>query len=216
MGSLQINAATDVRRPYRDQRSIEATMVRGTVKATEGQSDKMRFKEGMRRIGLLVSVLGLCVGCYFSYEPFRELQRKVSDNAKFHRLLSARDVQSAIAIVKSRHKYAYTAGSRRYDFSALYGPIYWSGDDPPTSDQIDAIHSNGYAISTAEVKAVSFESDGKTVSYLTRRDGSVLFDHGSPSASEYLFIGLPLIGFLVPWVVIKCVVWVYSGFVESK
>ena len=148
----------------------------------------MNLREGTRRLALLLGVAGVIVGGLASYV---ELQTALEQRARHNRFegLVASDV------VKQERK-------------SLAG---WVSIDPKTGERIhwDQLVNKG------GIKTIHWTEDNQIES-IVPEDGQALYPTPAPAAGTYLLITLfPILGFFIPWGVIRAIGWVGVGFTQS-
>lgn len=175
----------------------------------------------MARLGIALGVLGLCVGSYMAYlAGTKVLKQRRDANDEQLRLTEAAELVFAYAMnningeeakILLRLKERYPDGvPRRILISEVATMVYDKAKDPSASND------NHRAV----ISALSREfPDGITEEILVRK-----FYRGTPGAQAELLLNppalidyltpfvLPVIGFVVPWGLIRGLTWVISGF----
>jgi hypothetical protein len=123
-------------------------------------------KEGMRRLGLVLGIVGVAVSAaLFSYPKLRDLEHNRIEHNEFERLRSSASVQQEITVIQNSYshpgKYIYTTTKDRYGgliikHSTADKPavprlkitdhitgetaiVEWEGDKPPTNKEANHI-----------------------------------------------------------------------------
>ena len=146
------------------------------------------LREGTRRLALLLGVAGAIAGGFASY---LELQTLTSQRARHDRF----EIQANSDAVQQDRK----------DFLAG-----WVSIDHKTGERIQwdqQVDKDG-------IKTIHWTKDNEIES-IEAEDGQTLYPTPAPSAWLYLLIALfPVLGFLIPWGVVRSVGWVGAGFVQ--
>ena len=148
----------------------------------------MNLKEGTRRTALLLGVVGALLGGFLSYLELNSVMEQRARNYRFERLVNS-------DVVRQEHKKIAD----------------WKTIDPKTGERIqweDQVDQGG-------IKTIQWSTDNEVESIVTE-DGQMLYPTVAPSAWEYLWIPLfALLGFFIPWGVVRAIGWVVAGFVKD-
>ena len=178
----------------------------------------MNFKEGMRRVGIVLGVLGGITGGVFGYS---ELQNAWALHTRFKRLQALPVMHDVAAAIKAYPEFTSIRPIRPVYTIEPPGwePVFEarkSGDldkiaDPDTEITVDAKNSE-------PVKAVNVDKNGAissvelTTGERVHREPDTFKAHSALAARLLLPFCYPVIGFLFPWATIRALVWVGSGF----
>jgi hypothetical protein len=151
------------------------------------------FKEGTRRLALLLGVAGAIYGGFLSYGELQSIAEQRASYIKFEQLTSspvAEQAQNSIRLACTQDPTDKQCGDDRY---------------PPMSE----VNSGG-------IKTIYWSKDYK-VQLFQMDDGQNLFPTAAPAAWDYLLVVLlPVIGFLIPWGAVRAIGWVLAGFIHSS
>lgn len=168
----------------------------------------MNVMEGMRRLALLLGVVGAIFGGIFSYVEFQNLLNQKARHDRFEQLANSDVVQ--------RERKAMSESEGRILFRAPDGTERWVLKDEKDA----ALRSGGVVIDDGETATIngsgiiSFRWDSNyRVESIETGDGQILYRTPAPNRWHYLFAAiLPLFGFALPWGLIRAVAWVGAGF----
>jgi hypothetical protein len=188
----------------------------------------MNVKEGMRRLALLVGVLGATLGCFASYVVLRDALAARARHKAFE-LLATSDVVQELRkmatvdygafVKKYRWQVDYDALAKKYggqpvppkggkqqiDFSK-YDPEPWEPDATPIS----------FGVNKGGIKTIHWTKD-LGVESIETEDGATLYPTPAPTRWRYLLAAIfPLLGFAVPWGSVRALAWVGVGFLERS
>jgi len=89
-------------------------------------------------------------------------------------------------------------------------PCFVPDDDP------NAFYYTPSKLNSGEIKTLHFDENHE-ISTIETQNGQTLYPTPAPSAWLYLLIALfPLLGFFIPWGIIRAIGWVGAGFVASS
>jgi len=164
----------------------------------------------MRRTTVVICVLGFGVGCLGAFRNLNPLFQRRDQHKEFHALASSATVQSELAKVKSSKKFSATSsitGEKRI--------VFWSGEQPPTAQDVERIVADGYPVRADQIQAVGLDYEG-TLVFLRKQNGETVWDAIAPTTPEYWSLAVfPLLGFITPLVILKTVLWMGAGFSSS-
>jgi len=183
----------------------------------------MNLKEGTWRLALLLGVVGAIFGGLLSFFQCQSIMRQREDHQRFQQLASS-------AIVGKARKACFGPGNQN-DWIDV--PI---GTNAPQRPVLDP--ASGEPVATNEafcfwptnesnavdyILAESNSSSLKTVHFKNRELASIettekhtYYPTPAPSAWMYAEIALlPLLGFCLPWSIVRAIGWVVAGFVAS-
>jgi predicted small secreted protein len=148
----------------------------------------MNLREGTRRLALLLGAAGAIIGGVFAYAQLQSTMRQRADHKQFEQLANSDAVQQD-----------------RKDFLAG-----WVSIDSKTGERIQWDQQ----VDKGGIKTIHWTKDNEIES-IEAEDGQTLYPTPAPSAWLYLLIALfPVLGFLIPWGVVRSVGWVGAGFVQ--
>jgi hypothetical protein len=203
----------------------------------------MNFREGFRRTGILLGILGACAGAVLTYATAPPAWRAWREHKKFESLLTTTTVRKATgASWFARHSpgkdkwkscddepngkwpQGYKTMGPCYETSAAdKGRLHW------TDDGVGATVWNGETTVMLRLESfapqpnpdgianIRYDANG-SVTLLELATGDVLVKTPSPPyfVETLVPFSFPIIGFLLPWGVMKSISWVASGFTTSK
>jgi len=145
----------------------------------------MNAREGFRRLGLVLGVIGFLGGAIAGYIFFDDIWQQRARYKAFSSLVNSPEVKS--------------------------NPPSFFGGNPV----FDKEHPSKLGI-----RVIQYDNsqDGKPaqVAAFEMEDGTFLYKGEGPTVLSYLLpFAFPIIGFLVPWGVIKLLVWVGAGFAKQ-
>lgn len=189
----------------------------------------MNAKEGLRRLGLLLAVLGALAGCVGSLIYLADVLGDRDHAKRFQELARTywRVVQqtpitlgekSSIASQLPVPKLGPTPPKGFENYQAIpYSQIQtppgyqeYQGKPPQQQDAArkEALRRNG-------IDEWYFENEGK-LSYIKATDGTTVYAATEPVWSYLLLPVFPVLGFIIPWGAVRLVTWVGSGFFQSS
>jgi hypothetical protein len=149
----------------------------------------MNLREGTRRLALLLGIVGVIAGGFFSYLFIQDAMGQRARHNKFEQLANS-------DVVRQERK--SQAG--------------WVSIDPKTGERIPWKQ----LLDKGGIKSISWTEDNEIES-IEAEDGQTLFPTPAPSAWTYLLIALfPILGFFIPWGVIRAIGWVGAGFLTTS
>lgn len=197
----------------------------------------MNLKEGTRRLALLLGAAGALFGGFVSYLQLQSVLQQRASHVKFERLANSDVIQQArksIEVSESRPprntgvpfnpNAPYTSASEsapaKFDWSAVR--------ICPSESPRQHLDDNGNPIAAKAdltgcytemdrggIKTIHWTKDLKAESIETD-DGQTLYPTPAPGAWSYILVAvLPLLGFLLPWGVVRAIGWVGAGFVAG-
>jgi len=186
----------------------------------------MDFKEGTRRLALLLGVVGAILGGFASYVELRPVMRDRADHQMFEQLGNSPAVQQA------RDSYL-PPWQRHWKVPPKPGDVVVQNQpqqSPVKKDFLDgATRIDGaqnpqenlppgwtqYApseLNSGGIKTVYWTGNLEVASIETT-DGETLYPTPVPSLWLYLLITiLPVLGFFIPWGATRAIGWVGAGF----
>jgi hypothetical protein len=164
----------------------------------------MNLREGTRRLALLLGLVGLIVGGFFSYLVLQSVMSQRADHQRFEGLADSSVVEQAR---KERFGPWDAAGSPIQPFDPKQP--YCIADHDRNELDYSASEPNSSGIRT-----VHFEN--REIASIDTTDGQTLYPTPAPSAWLYLLIALwPVLGFFIPWGATRAIGWVAAGFVAG-
>jgi predicted membrane chloride channel (bestrophin family) len=150
----------------------------------------MNFREGTRRLALLLGVAGAILCCLFSLTQLQSLIRQRAEQKRFEKLANSQVVQQD-----------------RYDLLA--------DCVKQTTPKLDLSAGLSSHLHKDGIDTITW-SNGCQISSITTEDGETVYPTPAPGAWSYVLIAvLPLLGFFIPWAVVRAIGWVGAGFVAS-
>lgn len=179
----------------------------------------MNFREGTRRLALLLGVAGLLFGCFVSYLQVQSTMRQRAEHQRFEHLANSQiakqdrvEIQQFIPTPTEDgpvtmtgpdgKTYHFPEGTNKESATAYFG---LEGKGPHSSAIDDPIHKDG-------IEVIHWTKN-LNVASIDTQDGQTLYPTPAPGAGSYLLICiLPLLGFFIPWGAIRAIGWVGAGF----
>jgi hypothetical protein len=194
----------------------------------------MNFREGMRRIGRTVGVLGALLTGYVAFWAFSDLTVQRSAQAEFQSLLSlprTQEIARRISTDKIVDTYIelppQPPSLKKFfvdpDFQKL-GPQekkdFLSHLSDAELEQLKTQYQDLMVPGAAKsdnppIKQIRVNEKSE-IEWFTLFDGKVVRRTSAPSGLLYLLYP-PIVaaGFLLPWGVVRLVTWIFSGFLGS-
>jgi hypothetical protein len=148
----------------------------------------MNLREGTRRLALLLGAAGAIIGGVFAYAQLQSTMRQRADHKQFEQLANSDAVQQD-----------------RKDFLAG-----WVSIDSKTGERIQwdqQVDKDG-------IKTIHWTKDNEIESIETE-DGQTLYPTPAPGVWSYFLIAiLPMLGFFIPWGVVRAIGWTLAGFIQ--
>ena len=152
----------------------------------------MNLREGTRRLALIVGITGACLGCIASYSELKTVRDLSAHHAEFERL---------------------TAG---FANAKLAQQMRRDAEHDPSDNSITPDCCGIEEIFSDKIRILSMTHQACTP-LLPRSGRKLLIRTPAPGAGSYALIAaLPILGFLLPWGVIRAVGWVLAGFVQPS
>jgi len=201
----------------------------------------MNLREGTRRLALLLGVVGTIFGGFASYVELQTTLAQRTRHNRFEQLAASEVVQherkcrqagilsgcpdnisDLVFTPKSQIK-GLPAGAELRPISGLplQKPQRTFQIDPKTGERIQA--APDFIPDTSQIPSVVMKNGIKAVNWnhdygvesIETEDGQTLYSTLAPSAWLYLLIVLfPVLGFFIPWGVVRSIGWVGAGFVQ--
>jgi hypothetical protein len=182
----------------------------------------VNLREGTRRLALLLGVMGAIAGGFASYVELQSVLNQRECHDRFERLAASEVVQQE----RTCRSLGYDSGCSQVKLPSDYTldkpkqGKYTDADiaEPSQTDDFSdiakplpsKINAGGIGIiNWNHGKAYAIES-------IETEDGQILYSTPAPNRWLYLFAAiLPLLGFALPWGLIRAVEWVGAGFFTS-
>jgi hypothetical protein len=146
----------------------------------------MNAREGLRRIGLVAGVLGASLGAVVSYGSINDIIQEKVSAATFRSLASS-------AIVREQLR----------EFKAIKPPPGYEFYEPGT------VNVNKGGIKTIHL------GDKLEITSIDTQDGAKLIKPVPVGFWSYVLpVIFPVVGFLIPWGVVRTATWVGAGFLS--
>jgi hypothetical protein len=148
----------------------------------------MNLREGTRRLALLLGAAGAIIGGVFAYAQLQSTMRQRADHKQFEQLANSDAVQQD-----------------RKDFLAG-----WVSIDSKTGERIQWDQQ----VDKGGIKTIHWTKDNEIESIETE-DGQTLYPTPAPGVWSYFLIAiLPMLGFFIPWGVVRAIGWTLAGFIQ--
>jgi hypothetical protein len=174
----------------------------------------LNLREGTRRLALLLGVVGAILGGFASYT---ELQTVLNQRARHNRF--AQLAASSVAEQARKNCFESSAPSEHQPWEKYQPPLPkgFIPDNPPYCfSPINDPNTFDYTpseLNSGGIKTVHFEN--REIASIEPQDGQTLYPTPAPATWLYLLIALfPVLGFLIPWGVVRSIGWVGAGFVQ--
>jgi len=149
----------------------------------------MNLREGTRRLALLLGIVGIIAGGFFSYLFLQDALDQRARHNKFEQL-----ADSGVSQKERKNQ------------------VGWVSIDPKTGERIPW----NQQVDKGGIKTIHW-TDANEIGSIETEDGQTLYPTPTPAAWEYLLVALfPIFGFFVPWGAIRAIGWVGAGFKESS
>lgn len=187
----------------------------------------MNVKEGMRRLALLVGVIGTALGCFASYTVLHDAMRARARYKTFERLATSDVVQQERkswglakipvnydALAKEDCAIDLSAGFNRQDAQKYLAARAKHCDEH--QDPFAAIAKPFSEVNRGGIKTITWTKDLRVESIETE-DGTTVYPAPAPTLWPYLLAAIfPVLGFFVPWGSVRVLTWVGVGFFEKS
>lgn len=188
----------------------------------------MNIKEGTRRLGVVLGILGGAAGVYIGYAQEQPLWKARAAHSRLESVMAlptmqkvakaARDYQNDWFVRNAPHPF-----SGRVDYGALATLPRGYVLDPPAkkdifdtveNEQLERTESILVSVNLDGIKQVTVDKTG-IVSSVELSSGELIVRVDPPPLRAYLVLLLyPVIGFLIPWGALKTITWIATGFVK--
>jgi hypothetical protein len=169
----------------------------------------MNLREGTRRLALLLGVVGTIFGGFASYMELQTVQNQRARHNRFEQLTNSPVVKQARKSCFENSAMPDKRPSVEFDRDGKLIPPYCLipiNDERATDYAPSELNSGG-------IKTVHFQN--REIASIEPQDGQTLYPTPAPATWLYLLIALfPVLGFLIPWGVVRSVGWVGAGFVQ--
>ena len=203
----------------------------------------MNFKEGMRRVGILLGVIGAIIGGVASFEEASRVWRQHVANRQFERALAVPAVQkiptSARTAAIAPEQGVSVTKQRGNPWDRPVAPSvkedWFEANKPKEAEtgsrerhmakpwekyqqrwwENDPIVQGTVQVNAGGINSVTI--DGGLVSTIELSTGESVQRTASPALYAYFQPLLyPLLGFFLPWGAIRALTWIGVGFFEPK
>ena len=147
---------------------------------------RMNLREGMRRVGMVLGLIGFCVGSFVAYDYITPLLRQATEAREYQAQLRVQGTESP-----KRGTGKYKADLSKYGTVTTAGPAHEGPARQQRDSAGDAAQKSSADLYPTFSKIPSFWQ------YLPA-------------------LAFPLLGFLMPWGAIKALTWIGTGFVTSS
>jgi len=174
----------------------------------------------MRRLALLLGVVGAILGGFSSYLELQPVLRQRANHKRFEQLTNSPLIQQARtscfgSVAQSEHGpwEDYQPQQKNLPplpIGAKLVPPYCIGaiSDPNEGDYTPS-ESN-----SSGIKTVHFQN--REIQSIDTQDGQTFYPTPAPAWWMFLLIAIfPVVGFFIPWGVVRSIVWVGAGFAQS-
>jgi hypothetical protein len=164
----------------------------------------MNVKEGMRRLALFLGAVGVIIGGFGSYAELQSILNQRERHDKFERLANSDVVQQ----------------ERKCRLLGFYSGCFQLPPLPPgatldkpgfTVEEPDGRPADS-EVNKEGIKAIHWTKN-YAVESIETEDGQTFYPAPAPNRWLYLLAAIfPLLGFALPWGLIRAVGWVGAGF----
>lgn len=186
----------------------------------------MNLREGTRRLALLLGTVGAILGGLVSYLELQSVWEQWGRHNKFEQLANSSDVQKE----RKCRLLGYESGCFQIKLPAgatlvqqepqekEHGPWDKYADGGPAKFKMEDATPLPTTLNSGGVKTVNWtKGKGYVVESLETEGGETLYPTLAPAAWEYLLIVFsPVLGFFIPWGVVRSIGWVGAGFAQPK
>jgi hypothetical protein len=149
----------------------------------------MAMKEGARRLGMFLGALGFVFGCAYGYDSTRNAFEQHEASTRFKSLLASDTMRNVGKAIHEDQKNWFVHNS------------------PDPNPIVISVRVGG-------ISQVVADRDGQ-VQVIRLETGKELKRTEEPETLSYFRLILyPIIGFSIPWGVVRGLTWVVSGFFE--
>jgi hypothetical protein len=188
----------------------------------------MNVREGMRRLGIVLGVVGCAIGILFGYESARQLWDVHTAHQRFESLMASPTMLSLAKQVRwfsteNRKKAGELAADPEFlklsddEQKYILGLAKDQGFSPTLTGAApsDENHIIDVQVNLEGVKKVNVDKFGR-ISLIELSTGESIPRTEPPTLMA--FVGLllyPISGFLAPWGAIRVLVWLGAGFLSK-
>lgn len=194
----------------------------------------MNVREGMRRLGILVAVCGGILGACLEYSDAKAIWQNLTAYRQFAAMIAspimhkvanaARDYAAQEWRDVGQNGYSISGGKIAAEPPHLdrFGGILIEDQSSPkkfTTVPPDFFDTGGIIVSVNldGIKRVAVDvNNGGRVCAIETSPGAWIYHAEAPRLISYLsIVAYPILGFLLPWVVVRILMWVGSGFFQK-
>jgi len=151
----------------------------------------VNLKEGTRRLALLLGVAGAIGGSFLSYLEFQEIASQRARHNRFEQLATL----DAIRHLRTNHQ----------------------NSSDPYEAYVKSVMPGCCGIKEVVWDTDHVWNDASGIYAIAMDDGETLSPTAAPAAWQYLFVAFaPVVGFLIPWGVVRAIGWMLAGFVAPS
>ena len=175
----------------------------------------MNVREGTRRLAVFLGILGCIVGLLFSCLFFNQFHQDEKNYRTYSKLVNSKAIQTEQQALRNPSAPGtQNMSSIREDWNKMSkdnqdAVIRSLSAEEKTKFATDMGWNDG-------IKSVEYNKDFNVVSIGTM-DGQTVYPAVPPSQWTALLIAaLPILGYFIPWGLIRAIGWVGAGFVTSN
>ena len=204
----------------------------------------MNFREGTRRLGLLLGGIGAVIGIGFACVTAQVLWETRTASKQFDSWMSS---PIALNIAKAAKDHLSRKSDLGRQVKAKFPGIYddladshlgarvlakyrsWEAnsmlpDPPPGSSLTNPLELDRQSFETSEIIAVNLDGIKEItidkyglIQSIHLEEGSLVFRKDPPDLKSYFgLLMLPVFGFFIPWGTVRVLAWVTAGFFQAE
>lgn len=180
---------------------------------------RVNFREGMRRLGLLLGVLGACVGAVAAWEGTRTAWIALTEHRRFESVLASPTMRKVAKAARADADAQIVSESAMTKIplppgATLVSPSAHASD--PWEQAARDYKGQHVLVRLDGVDQVTVDKTGLITS-IDLSTGESVEKTDAPHIWAFLpLLLLPAIGFLVPWGLVRVMAWIAVGFFAPR
>lgn len=192
----------------------------GPGRHEKGEVWMRNAREAIRRLGLVVGILGALAGAYLSYRHVESFLHERDQYREFQRVMASPVVLATIEHLKTpisskRYKSRDRSTGEEMTFT-------WTRKEPPSTEDVERIRDQRRSglgmqewVNSGGVRKIQFDLKGDVLG-IEKDDNTTVVRATPPTFSSFLVaLIFPPLGFLLPWGTAKTVTWIAAGFLRK-